>query len=243
MEAEVFGLDAEIGAELVTARRGSVLRMPAGEAEPLEVELRHPAPFLAHNAALALACVERLGLFTAAGARDRAAGAVAGASLPGRGEILARSPFVVVDGAHTRESAVALSGLLDTLAHDAMDLVVSLGADKEAGEVLPVLLARARRVYATTAESTRSQPAQALARTLRSLSPSLPVQAIEEPARALRDALRPLSARDLLCVTGSMYLAGAARRILREALEVPPCRPSERAWTITASHSARGAEE
>ena len=61
MEAEVFGLDAELGAELVTARRGGVLRMPAGATEPLEVELRHPAPFLAHNAALALACVDRLG--------------------------------------------------------------------------------------------------------------------------------------------------------------------------------------
>lgn len=240
MEAEVFGLDVELGAELVTARRGCILRMPAGAAEPLEVELRHPAPFLAHNAALALACVDRLGLFSEAGARNRAAHAVAGASLPGRGEILARSPFLVVDGAHTRESAAALSGLLDTLAHDAMDLVVSLGADKDAGEVLPVLLARARRVYATTAEPTRSHPAEALARTLRSLSPSLPVQAIEEPARALRDALRPLSAEDLLCVTGSMYLAGAARRILREEIEGPPCRPDERALKIAASHSDGG---
>ena len=189
MEAEVFGLDAE----LATTRRGCMLRMPAGAAEPLEVELRHPAPFVAHNTALALACVERLGLLTAAGARDRAARAVAGASLPGRGEILARSPFVVVDGAHTRDSAAALSSLLDTLAHDAMDLVVSLGADKDAGEVLPVLLARARRVYATTAEPTRSQPAQTLARTLRSLSPSLPVAgdrgARPRPARRAPTAL------------------------------------------------------
>ena len=240
MEATVFGLDAELGAEIVSARRGRLLRMPAGATEPLEVELRHPAPFLAHNAALALACVERLGLFAAAGARDRAARAVAGASLPGRGEILARSPLVVVDGAHTRESAAALSGLLDTLDHDAMDLVVSLGADKDAGEVLPVLLARARRVYATTAEPTRSHPAEVLAQALRSLSPSLPVRAIEDPACALREALRPLSPGDLLCVTGSMYLAGAARRTLREALDGPPCRPGGRAPKISASHSDGG---
>ena len=125
-----------------------------------------------------------------------------------------------------------------------MDLVVSLGADKDAGEVLPVLLARARRVYATTAEPTRSRPAQALARTLRALSPSLPVRAIDEPARALREALRPLSAGDLLCVTGSMYLAGAARRILREELEGPPCRPGGRTPKIAASHSdGEGAHE
>jgi hypothetical protein len=66
------------------------------------------------------------------------------------------------------------------------------------------------------------------------------VLAIEEPARALREALRPLSTGDLLCVTGSMYLAGTARRILREELQGPSCRPSERAPKIADSHSDGG---
>ena len=240
VEAEVFGLDAELGAKFVTTKGGCLLRMPAGGGQPLEVELRHPAPFLAHNAALALACVDRLGLLCAPRARERAAHAVAAATLPGRAEILACAPFVVVDGAHTRESAAALSALLDSLAHDAMDLVVSLGADKEAGEVLPELLARARRVYATTAEPSRSLPAETLAQALRELAPALPVRSIGKPASALREALRPLAARDLLCITGSMYLAGAARRILREELSGPPCTPMDRASTIADSQSDKG---
>ena len=95
-----------------------------------------------------------------------------------------------------------------------MDLVVSLSADKDPAQVLGALLARARRAWATTAVATRSRPAEELAAALRVLAPSVEVQAVPEPAHALDEARRRLTPRDLLCVTGSMYLAGAARRIL-----------------------------
>ena len=212
--AVVLGVDDEIGAELSMKEEGCLLHMPAGGAERIEVALRHPALFMAHNAALALACLDRLGLLASAGDRNRAARAMAGATIPGRGEILRPSPLVVVDGAHTRESAAALAGLLDSLEHDAMDLVVSLGTDKDPTEVLAPLLVRARRVYTTTAESTRSRPAAELAALLRDIVSSAEVRVVAEPENALREALRPLAARDLLCITGSMYLAGAARRLL-----------------------------
>ena len=132
-----------------------------------------------------------------------------------------------------------LANLLDSLAHDAMVLVVSLGADKEPAEVLPLLLERARRVYATTADSTRSRSAEELALALESLAPGLEVRALTEPCDALREALRPLAAGDLLCVTGSMYLAGAARQILRDDLADAPCTTGEGASTIAAPRAFR----
>jgi len=213
--------------------------MPAGEAAGMRVPLRHPALFMAHNAALALACLDRLGLLASADARDRVARALACAHIPGRGEVLRRSPWIVVDGAHTGESVAALANLLDSIAHDAMVLVVSLGADKDPAEVLPLLLERARRVYATTAESTRSRPADELAPALGNLAPYLEVCAVAEPSDALREALRPLAAGDLLCVAGSMYLAGAARRILQDDLADAPCTDSEGASTIAAPQALR----
>lgn len=235
----VFGIDTEIGATFAQRDGGCLLDMPVGEAERMQVALRHPALFTAHNAALALACLDRLGLLENAGARSGAAHALAGAPLPGRGEVLRRSPWIVVDGAHTGESVAALANLLDSLAHDAMDLVVSLGADKDPAEVLPPLLERARRVYATTAESTRSRAAEELAVDLRRLAPRLQVRAVAQPTNALREALHPLAAGDLLCVTGSMYLAGAARRILRDDLADAPCTDSEGASTIAAPQALR----
>ena len=214
MAAPVFGIDAEIGAAFSPGAGGCRLGMPAGDGGRMAIELRHPALFMVHNAALALACLDRLGLLAGAGERRRAARAIAGAPLPGRGEILGPAPLIVIDGAHTRESAAALAALLDSLAHDAMDLVVSLGADKDPAEVLPELLARARRVYTTAAESTRSRPAAELASRVRDLAPALDVRALPDPAHALCAALPPLAEQDLLCIAGSMYLAGAARRIL-----------------------------
>ena len=237
--AEVFGIDAEIGAAFTQYEGGWLLDLPVGEGERMKVKLPHPALFMTHNAALALACLDRLGLLASAGARDRVARALADAHIPGRGEVLRRSPWIVVDGAHTGESVAALANLLDSLAHDAMVLVVSLGADKEPAEVLPLLLERARRVYATTADSTRSRSAEELALALESLAPGLEVRALTEPCDALREALCPLTAGDLLCVTGSMYLAGVARRILRDDLAHAPCTDSEGASTIAAPRAFR----
>ena len=237
--AAVFGIDTEIGATFTQREGGWLLDLPVGEAERMQVPLPHPALFMAHNAALALACLDRLGLLASAGARDRVARALADAHIPGRGEVMRRSPWIVVDGAHTGESVAALANLLDSLAHDAMDLVVSLGADKDPAEVLPLLLERARRVYATTAESTRSRSAEELALVLQVLAPRIEVHAVGKPTDALREALRPLDAGDLLCVTGSMYLAGAARRILRDDLAHAPCTAGEGASTIAAPQALR----
>ncbi len=220
--AEVFGIDDEIGPTITPHDGGCLLDMPIGGAERMKVGLSHPALFMAHNAALALACLDRLGLLANVGSRERVARSLSEARIPGRGEIISRSPWVVVDGAHTVESVAALVRLLDSLAHDAMDLVVSLGADKDPAQVLPPLLARARRVCATAAERTRSRPANELATALRRLAPHLEVRAAAEPSDALGEALRPLAPGDLLCVTGSMYLAGAARRILKRGVSPTP---------------------
>lgn len=239
MRAEVLGIDTEIAATFTQRDGGWLLDMPVGETERMKARLRHPALFMAHNAALALACLDRLGMLASADARNRAARALANVRIPGRGEVLRRSPWVVVDGAHTSESVAALTGLLDSLPHDAMDLVVSLGADKDPAEVLPLLVGRARRVYATTAERTRSRPAEELALALQGLAPLLDVRAIGEPADALREALRPLAPSDLLCITGSMYLAGALRRILQDDSAGAPCTVGEGASTIASSRASQ----
>ena len=209
----VLGLGREIPAAL--SRQGGECRvdLPIGAAR-VALTLPHPALFMAHNAALALACLDALGLLAEAPGRRRATGAIVWARIPGRAEILNHAPMVVVDGAHTRESAAALADFLGALEHDAMDVVVSLSADKDPAVVLPALLTRARRVYATTAERRRSRPAKDLAAAIRRLAPALEVHEDPDPARAVATARRALAPRDLLCITGSMYLAGAARRVL-----------------------------
>ena len=184
----------------------------AGRAIP--VTLRQPGPHMIENAALALA------LANEAGALERLDDAAAGAALeaavlPGRAEVLREAPLVIADGAHTPGSIEALLGILDAHAPARLVAVVSATRGKDAALMLSPLVRRAETVIATTAEPSRSLSSTELASILEASHPRAAVAGIDLPADAIRAALR-LAGRDgTVCVTGSMYMAGAARRVLR----------------------------
>jgi dihydrofolate synthase/folylpolyglutamate synthase len=101
--------------------------------------------------------------------------------------------------------------------------VLSVSAGKDLESILAALLPHADAVTATAAEPHRSLPAAELAAAVGAAAPRLPVRAEPDPARALREARAALDPGDALVATGSIYLAGIARRILSEG---PPPRPS-----------------
>jgi dihydrofolate synthase/folylpolyglutamate synthase len=166
----------------------------------------------AANAALAVACVRRLGAFDDATLADAAARGLATAQLPGRIELLARAPWTVVDGAHTEASARALAGVLAALPHRRCRLVLSVSAGKNLAGILAALAPLADEIYATRAEPTRSLEPRAIADAARAAAPSVPLHAVPNPFLALRAAREGLGEGDLVCATGSVYLAGLARR-------------------------------
>ncbi len=227
--ARVIGAQARrLGAPL--RRLGERVRLlPAAEGrlglawdDGLAVESAWPlagAPHMAANAALAADCVRASGML----AGERLAGAVrdglARACLPGRLELLGERPWVVVDCAHTEASVRALEAWLARFPARRRHLLVSLTRGKDPARVLAPLLAGAARVVATCAEPERSLPAAELAAALagRGVSPEV----VPDPRAALTGARSALGARDLLCCTGSVYLAGLARAALR-----PSDRPS-----------------
>jgi len=186
---------------------------------PVEVEaaLRSPAPHQAGNAALALACVRRAG-----GVDDRelAAGAeaaLAAVSLPGRAELLRRSPAILVDSAHTRASALALARVLEELGRPPTRFVLSISAGKDIGSILEALLPFARSVTVTRAERARSLAPAEVADAIRLLAPEVPVRVVPNPHLALRAAAEALEDDACLCTAGSVYLAGIARQVLAAA--------------------------
>ena len=180
----------------------------------IPLSLRQPGPHMVENAALALVLAHEVGALHRLD--DAAAGAALEATvLPGRMEVLRETPLVVADGAHTRASVEALVRVLDARPPAAFVAVVSATRGKDAARMLSALVRRADTVIATAAEPSRSLPAETLARDLRGLEPRASIEAIGAPADALRTAVR-LAGRDgTVCATGSMYMAGVARRILR----------------------------
>ena len=126
----------------------------------------------------------------------------------------------MVDGAHTERSAAALADALACVPRRHTRLVVSISADKRLEAILARLLPIADEVFVTRAEPVRSLDPAQLARTVRALAPALSLHTVPNPVMAVRAACEGLGEDDLLLVTGSVYLAGIARRILRSrALE------------------------
>ncbi len=183
---------------------------------PLEIEtaLRSPAPHQAHNAALALACVRRAGGVDDRLLRECAGPGLAATVLPGRAELLRRSPCFLVDSAHTAASARALARVLEELGSPPTRFVLSISTDKDTAAILAALLPFAESVAVTRAERLRSRAPAELAEAIRRLAPDVPVRVIPNPEQALRALAEGLADGACLCVAGSVYLAGIARRVL-----------------------------
>ena len=180
----------------------------------IAVALRQPGRHMIENAALALALANEVGALRRLD--DAGAGAALEATiLPGRAEVLRETPLVIADGAHTRASIEALVEVLASRPSPKLVAVVSVTRGKDAAHLLRPLVRRAGAVIATAAEPSRSLPAEALAQVLRQSAPRVPIESIASPAGALDAATRLAGSDGTVCATGSMYVAGAARRILR----------------------------
>jgi dihydrofolate synthase/folylpolyglutamate synthase len=208
----VFSRD--FGAELRDAGTSGVsARLWDG---PLELEVALPllGEHQAHNAALALACARRAAGLSDAELAAAARRGFAEVVLPGRLELLQRSPAVLVDGAHTAASARALSRVLAQLRRGRVHLVLSISAGKDLDAILAALLPHCDALTATRAEPTRSLAPAEVAAAVRALAPGLSLRVVPNPQLALRAAHAELAPEDCLCAAGSVYLAGIARRVL-----------------------------
>ncbi|MDJ0864878.1 MAG: Mur ligase family protein [Myxococcota bacterium] len=214
-------LGRELGVEvLAPCTTGQRLRLHDGDFA-CEVELPVPGRHQAENAALALGCVRRLGAHGDAALADAARRGLGAVRLPGRLELLSRTPWILVDAAHTAASARALGDALAAGTSARTHLVLSVSAGKDLDAILAALLPHAGRVTATHAEPTRSLPPAELAAEVRARAPGCEVRAVSDPRLALRAARGALRGGDRLCVAGSIYLAGIARRVLREPAAAP----------------------
>ena len=114
-------------------------------------------------------------------------------------------------------------------------LVLSVSAGKDLSSILDALLPHADVVTATRANALRSLPASDVAAAVRSAAPELSIRVVPNPQQALRAAREGLRPTDGLCATGSIYLAGIARRVLAE-----DARPTQVAVTGGAPRVVRG---
>jgi folylpolyglutamate synthase/dihydropteroate synthase len=121
-----------------------------------------------------------------------------------------------VDSAHTAASARALAAELAQSAPGELHLVLSLSDDKALAPWFDELLPRAASLTLTCADEHRSRDPESIAREVRARLPGLAIEVIASAPLALREVRARLAPDAVGCATGSVYLAGIARRIWRE---------------------------
>ncbi len=141
--------------------------------------------------------------------------ALGSARVPGRLEVLGRRPLVVLDGAHNPAGAAALGEALGEDFGVVRRTVLVFGClnGRSPGDVLAALGPdRIAHVVACTPPSLRGVPAADVAAAAAGLG--LEVSIADSVPEALAAARGLVGADDLVLVTGSLYLVGAARRHL-----------------------------
>jgi dihydrofolate synthase / folylpolyglutamate synthase len=165
----------------------------------------------ARNAAAAVAAFEAL--VGEALDVDQAREALAGVHWPGRMEVVARTPTIMLDGAHNPAAAEALvAALREFFLWDRLHLVISVSGNKNLEGIVAELAPLTDVAYAARNQSDRSGDAAPIADRLG--VEGKPVEMFASVAEALDAARASAGEGDLILVTGSLYTVADARRAL-----------------------------
>ena len=138
------------------------------------------------------------------------------ASHPGRLEIWKGPPRFLFDGAHNPAAARALREYLDEFVKEPITMIFGAMRDKTLSEMTAALFPRAERVILTTLDNPRAASIDALAAVVPEDFDQARVLRASTVGEALQLARTVTPTDDLVCVTGSLYLVGAAQGALRE---------------------------
>ncbi len=210
-----FRYDAEPGRVTADATRPARVRARSGDGRATEwMELSLLGEHQAANAAVVVACVERL---RAEGwhVPDRAvAEGLATVEWPARLEVVGRRPLVVLDCAHNVASAeTVVKSLRASFPPGRRLLVFACSNDKDVPGIVGVLAPHFAHAYLTRyGNNPRAVPPEQLAEQWRRAG--RPCSACSTSAEAWRAARGAAGPDDLICVTGSVFLAGELRPML-----------------------------
>jgi dihydrofolate synthase/folylpolyglutamate synthase len=169
----------------------------------------------AHNAAVALASLDVLADEGLAVGREAVTRGFAALRWPARIEVVAESPWLVVDGAHNVAAARALAETLRTCFPPApRTLIFGTTRDKDLRGQLQALLPDFDAIVATRyVENPRSVPPEEVAAAIFEID-GRSARVAADPAEALELARRLTPQPGLICVTGSLFLAAEARALV-----------------------------
>lgn len=127
---------------------------------------------------------------------------------PGRLEVVAQRPRVVLDVSHTADGARAVAAELRRLLDRKAIVVLGVLDDKDLDGIAAAFGSVASRAIATAPRTPRAFPAQ---RVRESLSAHCPTEVVDRVGDAIERALQLASGDDTVLIAGSLYTVGEAK--------------------------------
>lgn len=166
------------------------------------------------NCGLALSIIDRLKTRGIAISDARAMEGLAKTVVPGRMEMLSTNPRILADCAHNAASVDAMMRAIGQhIPYDSMVVIFGCCADKDVTGMLERITSGADKVIFTKVDNVRSSdPNELAARYIEQYGKMAQVAPTLEDALAI--ANRAVTKEDLICITGSFYLVGEAKKHL-----------------------------
>src|SRR6185436_3023670 len=134
-------------------------------------------------------------------------------TLPGRMEQLSANPRVLVDGAHNAASIDAMMRAIGQhIPYDSMVVIFGCCGDKDVAGMLERITSGADKVIFTNVNNIRTADPEELAARYVELYGKM-AQVAPNLSAALEIANRAVTKEDLICITGSFYLVGEAKKL------------------------------
>ncbi|GAB6138868.1 bifunctional folylpolyglutamate synthase/dihydrofolate synthase [Halanaerobaculum tunisiense] len=163
------------------------------------------------NSTLALAVVEELQTRLAVTKEELKQG-ISQVSCPGRLEVVAQQPTIILDGAHNQSAARKLKNNLADLNYDNLFLVLSILADKDILGIVKQLAPLAQEIIVT--ENNNYRVADITNIKEKVIPYNFNVKSKPELQQALNYTQQIVTESDLILVSGSLYTVAEARQIL-----------------------------
>jgi dihydrofolate synthase/folylpolyglutamate synthase len=165
------------------------------------------------NCGLALAVIDRLKSRGITINDARALDGLSKVTLPGRMEMVCQTPRVIVDGAHNAASLdAAMKAIGQHIPYDSMVVIFGCCGDKDVPGMLDRITSGADKVIFTHIDNVRSANPHELAARYTELYGKM-AQVADSLQDALDIAYRAVTKEDIICITGSFYLVGEAKKL------------------------------
>lgn len=140
--------------------------------------------------------------------------ALASLHCPARIEVVAKNPTIILDFAHTADSMRFLKEtLIENFTFRRLILILGFSQDKDLNNILKEIVMEADSIIITRSKNPRAAPPEDLYEKITKLCGKQPDTA-NTVQSAITMAKQMASKEDMICITGSAYVAGEARQAL-----------------------------